>query len=250
MNIDNLKAIQDELVNWGKHIVQKDNDMNPVAFVFAYHGDLDKLRKVAGPVETVESKYGFAAHKDHDLIAVARPFDMTWKEKYRVLYRALDEEQRPMIDMLIKLGKEHEVDDEYMRVCRPLMKALKMEEKDVAALAIRQMCHAIDAIAVVLVMTAWMATGPGAYERYQASTHKSLAEMDESIEVLHVTLEAQAIERIITIPLHRRPGKKRGTGKIKSWGKRVENASDLNPTFHYTGRFAKFLKPLRSKASA
>jgi hypothetical protein len=246
-----LKQMQDEFFDVAKKLVERDGDLMGISFVIAYHGNLAKLDKLSaiGVATPIDDEASWPGLSDHDAIVIAVAWPMTWHERLNVILHAMEPAQRELLtDLLQKtiaiLGDD---DNSYRTVARPVMHALGCHEKDILAIALKAVCEAVDAFAVINLMTAWVGEGEVA-ERHMNDS--SLADDPESNEMLVSILESQALSRYVFLPLSREPDKDRGKGKFAGWGDQHCDSSEENPGMAGTGRFADLLKPIRATGAA
>lgn len=123
-----------------------------------------------------------------------------------------------------------------MRVMRPFLRVAQMDEKDVIAATMRQICDKVDAFASIFHSEAWMrvADSPETIER--AREH-GLSQDAASVEVVVSSMETHSFTRMILVPIHREPSQTRDGGKVTGFGEPRENSG-------FEGRLTGFLKPL------
>lgn len=214
MTGDDLKRMQDGFLKTSKEILLETGRCRPVGFVVTRHKHVDKLFETGWGLEFIDV------------------FPKT----------------RDILPRLLALGETVGVDDPYMRLMRPFLETTKLDEKDVIAATMRQICGQVDAFACILHSEAWLRKidrrSEDAEQVTKEADAKGLAQDQKSIEVIFSSMETYNFARMITVPVHREPSKRRDEGKVLRFGESTEVLDTLNNTNVIEGRLVRFLKPL------
>jgi hypothetical protein len=121
------------------------------------------------------------------------------------------------------------------KVVRTFLAKWECDGKDIAASALRKLCHEMEAEAVIKVDEAYQL---GHCDRGNVPT--SLADDPNAGEVLQVYMETRRHQRYTILPFERT---ERDTGSIKSWGEQVERTTlRSDPDNALRGRFTGFIE--------
>jgi len=150
---------------------------------------------------------------------------------------------------MLALGKAVNVDDAYKRVMRPFLAHTQLDEKDVAAAVMRQICDKVDAFASVMQSEAWMRTvAPSEnVDQIYKDAPGGLSQDKKSIEVIASSMETYDFARLVTVPIRRQApsrGKDRDDGKVIGFDNANESVDSPEDKHVLEGRLMRFLKPL------
>ena len=173
---------------------------------------------------------------------------LDWKRLYHALIDLMPK-ARPVLEPMLALANQVRVDDTYMRVMRPFLAHIQMEEKDIVAGVVQQICGKVDAFANIVQSEAWVRyvdpTTETVDEIYKNSP-EGLGQDKKSVEVIVSMMETYEFSRMITVPILRSEAKSaqnRDGGKITGFGESVEHVVPVDETSP-VGRFDRMLKPL------
>jgi len=240
MTEEDLKRMQDGFLETSKKLLLERGHIGPVGFVITLHKHVDKL--LESGFEFLDPKACLRDHKDDSVAAILVDLAMDWKKLYHAVLNVFPE-TRDILPEMIALGSKIDVDNVYMRVMRAFMKAAEMDEKDVIAATMRQICDKVDAFACILHSEAWLRIidpSSETLDEIYKNAPKGLGQDTKSVEVIFSSMETHDFSRMITVPVHREPSKTRDDGKVLSFGEPTENADGA-----LGGRMAGFLKPLK-----
>lgn len=240
MTPDDLKRVQDRFVEGGKTILLERGRLRPTGFIITLHRHLDKLFDSGWGLEFIDPKACMRGQSPDDTAVLILDLLMDWKRLYHAVLNVFPQ-VRDVLSPMLKLAQEIAVDDPYMRITRPFLAHTKMDEKDVIAATMRQICGQVDAYACIMQTEAWLR-----YVDPNEDVDKIPARLDgdqKSFEVLFSSMETYNFSRMITAPVHRenKTTAKRDDGKITSFGTIDER---LGAPEDGDGRFMRFLKPL------
>ena len=237
MTGDDLKRMQDGFLAMAKEILLQ-GPLRPVGFVITLHKHVDKLFESGWGIEFIDPKSCVRDVHDDSIAALIIDLAMDWRRLYHAVLNVFPQ-TRDVLPRMIKIGKTLDVDDAYMRVMRAFLAATEMDEKDVTAATMRQICDRVDAFACVYHSEAWMrmVEPSETIEQIRRDAPESLGQDKKSIEVVMSSMETHDFVRMITVSIHREPSETRDGGKVIGFGEPVENDK-------LAGRLTGFLKPL------
>lgn len=242
MTGEDLKSLQDHFINGSKQILLENESLRPISFVITLHKHVEKLFESGYGLEFLDPKTADVGNiRDDQVSVLIVDLALSWKKLYHAVLTVFPETQHALPQM-ITLGTSMGVDDVHMRTMKGFLAATGMDEKDVMAATVRQICAKVDAFACVFHSEAWLrAVDPKDTATIEESRQKGLARDTKSVEVLLSVMETRDFTRGITIPILRGPTddpEKRDGGKVLGFGAPTEtNALD--------GRMSGFLKPLK-----
>jgi hypothetical protein len=243
---DDLKRMQDGFIEGSKKLLLKRRHIGPVGFVVTLHKHLDKLAESGYGMEFIDHETARVGDPKDDAIAtLVIDLSMNWKKLYHAVLTVFPQMQS-VLPGLLAIGAEIKVDDPYMRLMRPFMAATRLDEKDIIAATMRQICDKASAFASIFHSEAWQRTaGP---EEDRSQIPNDLGDDEKSIEVLISTMETYAFARMITTPVRRVPSppskkKKRDSGKVEGFGEPTELIDRPGDNNRLEGRLMRFLKP-------
>lgn len=237
MTEDDLKHLQDNLLEDSKNALLKHGQIGPVGFVVTRHKRLDKLFASGYGVEFINPSACVHDAKDPTIVTLHIDLAMDWKKLYHAVLAVFPKTQS-ILPSLLLLGTKVRADNPYKRVMRPFLSSTQINEKDVIAALMRQICDRTDALACIFHSEAWQR-----YVEPGEEVPDDFGDDTRSIEVLISSMETYALARMITVPVHRAtPQKKRDDGKVESFGDPIEviDRSDNHNTLE--GRLMRFLK--------
>lgn len=242
MTGDDLKRMQDSFIEGSKQLLLKHGSLSHVGFVITLHKHVDKLFESGYGVEFIDPKSCLRDTQDDSVTTLIIDLSMDWKKLYHAVLTVFPKTQN-ILPELLALGAGINIDDPYMRVMRPFMSATQLDEKDIMAATMRQICDKVDAFASLFHSEAWQLSGSGDRDNLP----DDLSTDPRSIEVIISTMETYEFARMVTVPIQRKPSKtktKRDGGKIVGFGKPVECVDRADGERVLEGRMARFLKPL------
>jgi hypothetical protein len=243
MTGDDLKRMQDHFLEGAKTLLLEQGRLQMVGFVITLHKHVDKLFESGWGIEFLDPKECLRDAKDDNIAALIVNLSMNWKRLYHAVLNVYPQ-TRDVLPQLLALGRTVDVDDPYMRVMRPFLAHTQLDEKDVVAATMRQICDKVEAFACIFQSEAWQRTGTFS-EREEIPD--SLEDDAKSIEVVISSMETHDFARMLTVPVHRKPApkaKKRDAGKIVGFGELLECVDSLDGKNILNGRLVRFLKPL------
>ena len=247
MTGDDLKRLQDNFVETSKKILLETRRLPSVGFVVTMHKHVEKLFESGYGIEFLDPKTACVRDVHDDAIAtLIVDLGMSWKKLYHAVLTVFPKTQ-DVLPKLLALASAIDVDDPYMRLMRPFMSANQLDEKDIMAATMRQICDKVDAFASIFHSEAWLreARREEIDEIYKNSPG-GLADDAKSVEVLISAMETHDFARMITVPILRETSKtKRDGGKITGFGERTELVDSLDDSNRLEGRMVRFLKPLK-----
>ena len=238
-----LKRTQDHFLEGAKKILLEHGHLRPMGFIITLHTHVEKLAESGWGGEFIDPKPTSVPGVDDDHVAVLiLDLLMDWKRLYHAVLNVFPQTQSTLPGLLA-IGKDVGVDDPYMRVMRPFLEVTKLDEKDVIAATLRQVCAKVDAFACIMQSEAWLRiVGPS---ENVADVPDRLGQDKKSIEIALSSMETYDFARMLTLPIHRKAGsKKRDEGKILGFGDRTERLDTPDNTSVLKGRLVRFLKPL------
>ena len=241
MTGDNLKRMQDGFIEGSKQILLEGTQLRPISFVITLHKHVEKLFESGYGLEFLGSKpVNSVDVRDDQVATLIVDLALSGKKLYHAVMTVFPE-TRHVLPGMITLGESMGVDDVHVRTMRAFMAATGLDEKDVMAAVVRQICDKVDAFACVFQSEAWLrAVDPKDVATIEEARQKGLAKDDEAVEVILSAMETRDFSRGITIPIERGPSddpERRDGGKVLGFGAPTE-------TDTMDGRMAGFLKPL------
>jgi hypothetical protein len=172
---------------------------------------------------------------------------MNWERLYRTVLNVYPK-TRDVLPQLLMFGQAMGVDPDaaYMHVMRPFLAHTGLDEKDVVAATMRQICEKVEAFACIFQSEAWQRS----YEE-RADIPDDLSEDAQSVEVVISSMETHDFARMITVPIQRkrpRHTKERDAGKIVGFGDAIECVDSAGDKNVLQGRLVRFLKPLEASS--
>ena len=247
MTGDDLKHMQDGFLDGAKKIIRGER-LRPVSFIVTMHHHLDKLAGTGWGVEFIDFKSCLRDDNNDKIAVLMLDMLLDWKRLYHALIDLMPK-ARPVLEPMLALANRVRVDDPYMRVLRPFLERIQMEEKDIVAGVVQQICGKVDAFASIVQSEAWMRyvdpTTETVDEIYKNSP-EGLGQDRKSVEVIVSVMETYEFSRMITVPILRtekKSAQKRDGGKITGFGEPVEHVAPFEEK-SAIGRFDRMLKPL------
>jgi len=242
MTGDDLKRMQDSFLEVPRELLLKHGHMDPTGYVVTLHRHLDRLFESGYAAEFIDPAKCLRDSKDDTIVTLVIDLSMTWKKLYHAVLTVFPQTQG-MLPGLLALGAEIEVDDPYKRVMRPFLEAARLDEKDIIAALMRQICDKVAAFASLFYSEAWLCVvEPG---KNCDEIPAGLGKDAKSVEVLISVLETHEFARMITVPVLRVPSKKkRDGGKVKGFGELIEKIVVPGDSNKLEERLMRFLKPL------
>lgn len=246
MTGDDLKRVQDNFVENAKQILRESGRLRPVGFVITLHKHVDKLFESGWGLEFIDPKACVRDVQEEGTAVLVLDLLMDWKRLYHAVLNVFPK-TRDILPELITVAATIKVDDPYKRTMRPFLKAVQLDEKDVIAATMRQICDKVDAFAVIMQTEAWMRLMEPSED--VGDFPGGLEKDTKSIEIVMSSMETYDFARMVTFPIQREAAKistkKRDDGKVIGFGDRTEVLSTPDDTNVLEGRFARFLKPLK-----
>jgi hypothetical protein len=247
VNGDDLKRLQDDFLAGSKKILLETGHMRPVGFVVTLRKHVDRLIESGWGLEFIDPKIARVRDaQDDEIAALIVDLSMNWRKLYHAVLTVFPQ-TRSTLPNLLAIGIAANVDDPYMRLMRPFMSATQLEDKDVMAATMRQICDKVDAFASIFNSEAWtrVVKTREAIDEVYKNAAGSLGNDKESVEVVISSMETYDFTRMITVPILRKPSKKaRDAGKITGFGELTEGIARPDNNNVIEGRLARFLKPL------
>ena len=246
MTGDDLKHMQDGFLDAAKKILRVSRHLRPVGFVVTMHKHLDKLSETGWGVEFIDFGSRMSDDRDDAYAVLILDMAMDWKRQYHAVVSLMPEAAaslKPLLELAERLG----VDDPHMRVMRPFLAHVQMDEKDVIAATMRHVCNKVDAFACVMQTEAWLrVVGPTEdAARVEAAAAEGLGRDAKAVEVVASSMDTHDFARMLTVPIRRAPSKQRDGGKVLGFGEPSEAVVTADdPNNKIEGRFVRFLKPL------
>lgn len=246
MTGDDLKRMQDGFIAQAKKLLLKDAHLRPVGFVITLHKHVDKIFESGWGVEFIDPKACLRDPQDDNIAILLLDLAMDWKRLYHAILNVYPQTQG-ILPGLLAMGKKIVGDEAHMRVTRAFLSASELEDKDVMAATMCQICDKVDAFACVMQSEAWLRmAGPSEdAEEIRKSAAKGLGQDKKSVEVIFNAMETHDFARMITTPVHREPSKNRDDGKVLGFGEPLETLDAPGGGNVIGGRFTRFLKPLK-----
>jgi hypothetical protein len=246
VNGDDLKRMQDDFIEKSKKLLLEHGHMRPMGFIVTLSKHLDKR---------VESGWGLAFiapktasirdDRDDQFATIVIDLSMNWEKLYHAVLAVFPKTQN-VLPELLRMAEEIKVDDPYMRLMRPFMSANRLDEKDVVAAVMRQICDKVDAFASIFHSEAWLRAADSSKETIDdiyKNAPNGLEHDQKSVEIIVSTMETHVFARMVTVPILRKPSKKkRDGGKVIGFGEPTQMID--SPDNKLEGRMARFLKPL------
>lgn len=238
MTGDDLRRMQDNFLETSKTILLESSRLRPIGFIITMHKHVDKLFESGWGIEFLDPKACLRDVHDDAVATLILDLAMDWKKLYHAVLNVFPQ-TRSVLPQMIGLGESIAVDDAYMRVMRAFLRATEMDEKDIIAATMRQICGQVDAFASIFHSEAWLRNVEPSetVDQIRKNAPKSLGQDTKSVEVVISSMETYAFSRMIAVPIHRKPSKTRDGGKVLGFGTPSE-------TCVLEGRMAGFLKPL------
>lgn len=245
MTGDDLKGMQDNFLETSKAVLLEDGShFRPLGFVITKPEHIERLFKSGWGVEFLGSRAAtLGVRDDEKTAAIIIDLAMDWKRLYHAVLNVFPR-TRDMLPGMITLGKSMGVDDVYKHTMRPFMQVTKLDEKDVIAAVMRQVCDKVEAFASIFHSEAWQRSiepSETAEEIYK-NAPKSLGQDAKSVEVLISSMETRDFTRMLIVPVQREvspSSEQRDGGKVLGFGERTECLEEIE------GRMTGFLKPLK-----
>ena len=247
MTDDDLKHMQDSHFETAKGIMASGEPVLPVGFVMTTRANIDKMHESGWGIEFVDPKDVIIHNttKGDEVVGLMVP--LAWdSERLFYMVRKLWPDTQGALDMVYKMAKDMDLEDPFTRVMRPFMQATNLDEKDVMAAMMRELCEKTDAFAAILISEAWTRE-VGKDEIDEDGLPRNLANDMKAVEVVMCTLESRNITRMVTIEVKRGPSPdgERDSGPFVGFGQLKEMCVDnRDPKTRLEGRLVRFLKPL------
>jgi len=242
MTEDDLKRMQDGFIEGSKKLLLKHSHIGPVGFVVTLHKHLDKLFESGYGVEFIDPASSCVRDPNDDAIAtLVIDLSMSWRKLYHAVLTVFPKTQS-VLPVLLALGSEIKVDDPYKRVMRPFLSATQLDEKDVIAATMQQICDKASAFASIFHSEAWQRIAEPGENRDEIPD--DLGKDAKSVEVLISSMETREFARMISIPIRRAPSrkKKRDGGSVEGFGEPTECVDRPDNNNVLDGRLMRFLK--------
>ena len=249
MTGDDLKRMQDGFLGISKQILLEEGRLRPVGFVVTLHKHVDKLFESGWGLEFIDPKACLRDVEDDSVTTLIVDLTMDWKRLYHATLNVLPQTRSTLPDM-IALGASVGVNDVYKRVMRPFLSVTQLDEKDIIAATMRQICDKVDAFASIFHSEAWlrMVESTENVDEIRKNAPKSLGQDMKSVEIVMSAMETYDFTRMITVPVQRKASKnpnKRDEGKVLGFGKQTERLDTPGDKNVLKGRMVRFLKPLK-----
>lgn len=246
MTSDDLKRLQDNLLEGAKRILRDSNRLQPIGFVVTLHKHVEKLLESGWGIEFIDPKACLRDAQDDSIVTLILDLAMDYKKLYHAVLNVFPQ-TRDVLPPLITIAEMMHIDDPYMVTMRPFLERTRLHQKDIIAATMRHVCDKLDAFACIMQSEAWIRTidAKEDAEKVMATADaKGLGQDTKSIEVIYSSMETYDFARMITVPIHRRPGKNRDDGKLRGFGQPTEVIDRPDSDYALKGRMARFLKPL------
>jgi hypothetical protein len=249
MTGDDLKRMQNGFLEASKKILLEECRLRPVGFIVTLHKHVDKLFESGWGIEFIDPKAWMRDVQDDNVATLIIDLMMDWKRLYHAVLNVFPQ-TRDVLPQMLALGESVGVDDVYKRTMRPFLKATQLDEKDVIAATLRQICDKVDAFASILHSEAWLRVveSTETVEKIRENAPKSLGQDKKSVEIVMSAMETYDFTRMLAVPIHREPSKnprERDEGKVIGFGELTEGLDTPGDTNVIEGRLARFLKPLK-----
>jgi hypothetical protein len=247
MTGDDLKHMQDGFLDGAKKII-RGGRLRPVSFIVTMHHHLDKLAGTGWGVEFIDFKSCLRDDNNDKSAVLILDMLLEWKRLYFALIELMPK-AGPVLEPMLDLANQAQVDDPYMRVMRPFLAHMQMEEKDIVAGVVQQLCGKLDAFASIVQSEAWarhIDTTTETVDEIYKNSPEGLGQDKKSVEVIVSTMETYEFTRMITVPVLRDQKKsahKRDGGKVTGFGEAAEYVVPFDEK-GTVGRFDRMLKPL------
>ena len=249
MTGDDLKRLQDHFLEGAKKILLEHGKLRPVGFVVTLHKHVDKLFENGYGIEFLDPKECVRAAPDDSVATLIIDLSMNWKRLYHAVL-SLSPQARDVLPAMVEMGKSIDIDDPYMRVMRAFMKATQLEEKDIVAATMRQICDKVEAFASIFQSEAWqriVAESSETVDQIYENAPEGLGQDPKSTEIVVSSMETYEFARMIALPIQREPSKTadREEGKILGFGTQAVHETVVGDKNVLDGRMVRFLKPLK-----
>ena len=244
MTGEDLKRMQDGFLEGAKAILKEHGRIRPVGFVVTRHKHIEKLLETGWGVEMIDPKAYVRDAKDDTVATLILDLLMDPKRLYHAVLNVFPQ-TRGVLPQLIALGKAAKVDDPYKHVMRPFLHVTKLDEKDIVADVMQQVCEKVDAFASIMQSEAWMRVVEPTEDRNKIPNR--LDDDQKSIEVIISSMETRDFVRMVTVPVQRQAPEgsaKRDEGPVVGFGDPQAGIDGPNDTNVLEGRLVRFLKPL------
>jgi hypothetical protein len=242
---DDLKLLQDQLLEGGKQILRERGHLGTVGFVVTLHKHVEKLLESGWGAEFIgDPKDAFVRLDDDRVVALVLDMTMDWKRLYHAVLDLYPKMQK-ILPALIEAAAQARVDDPYKRVVRPFLKAAQLDEKDIVAGTMRQVCEKVDAFACIMQCEAWLYEADPSVPGDQLPD--DLSTDAKSIEVIFSSMETHDFARLRKAQIQRASStdpKTRDEGAVIGFGESIEMLITPEEQIDVGGRFTNFLKPL------
>jgi hypothetical protein len=244
---DDLKHMQDGFLDAAKKIIRTGR-VRPVSFIVTMHHHLDKLAGTGWGVEFIDFKSCLRDDNNDKIAVLILDMLLDWKRLYFALIELMPK-AGPVLEPMLDLANQARVDDPYMRVMRPFLAHMQMEEKDIVAGVVQQICGKLDAFASIVQSEAWMRhidTATETVDEIYKNSPGGLGGDQKSVEVIVSMMETYEFSRMVTVPIVRsekKSAQKRDGGKVTGFGGHVEHVVPFDEK-GTGGRFDRMLKPL------
>lgn len=246
MTGEDLKRMQDNMLEGAKTILRESGRFRPVGFVITRHKHIEKLLETGWGVEMIDPKACVRDTKDDTIATLILDLLMDPKRLYHAVLNVFPQ-TRDVLPQLIAIGEAAKVDDPYKRVMRPFLHVTKLDEKDIVAAVMRQVCEKVDAFASIMQSEAWLRVVDSTEDRNKIPDR--LGDDQKSTEVIISTMETHDFVRMVTIPIQRQATEgsaKRDEGPVVGFGAPDELIDGPNDAHELKGRLVRFLKPLEA----
>ena len=248
MNGDDLKRMQDGFIERSKKLLQEHGHMRPMGFVVTMHKHVDKLVESGWGLKFIDPKTARVRDDQDDRLAtLIVDLSMSWEKLYHAVLTVFPKTQH-VLPELLTMAEKINIDDPYMRLMRPFLSANQLDEKDVMAATMRQLCDKVDAFASIFHSEAWMRAADSSKETVDdiyENAPKGLEHDEKSVEIIVSSMETYDFARMVTVPILRKPSKKRRDGgTVTGFGEPTQMIDSPDNRNKLEGRMVRFLKPL------
>jgi hypothetical protein len=244
MTPQDLKQAQEDFLERAKRCMLEDDKLAPLSFIFTTRDKIERLHELKMGIGflNLEDLPQYDKLAAWDVVVLIQPRFLNWEQRFGVIHRTFKWDQQKMIEDLLAQAMALDVDDPFMRVTRPLMMSIGIDEQDVSNKAVEQIAEAASAFAIVHVSESYYMPQPKPGEHRRGS----LANDPRSEEAIVCSLETRDFSRLLITKIIRRDGK-RDEGKVIGFGDVLD--SDKQGA-KITGRMLGLLKPLPSRPNA
>ena len=245
MTGEDLKRMQDGFLEGAKAILKEHGRIHPVGFVITRHKHIEKLLETGWGVEMIDPKAHVRDAKDDTVATLILDLRMDPKRLYHAVLNVYPQ-TRGVLPQLLAIGEDAKVDNPYKSVMRSFLHVAKLDEKDIIADVMQQVCEKVDAFASIMQSEAWLRVVDPTEDRNKIPDR--LGDDQKSVEVIISTMETYDFVRMVTVPVQRQASEgsaKRDEGPVVGFGDPDELFDSPSDTNVLKGRLVRFLKPLK-----